>query len=643
MIAITNPALRKRTIRSLINARSKPIRSMRQWAEQELIIPTGPSAGDPFSTARQPVMGLLLNEFDSGRWVENYTTGPSQSGKTLSCFVIPTLYHLFELGEDVVCGVPDRNMAADKWQDDLKPNVMASPSLRRLLPLRGSGSEEGKVADSIEFRNDAKLKFMSKGGRDQAKAGFTARVVVVTELAGFSQSVETSVEAGPLDQLEARQRAWNYPDRSTYAEGTLTIPEQLPWSAREDSSRSRIVSPCPNCGAWIEPERKHLVGWQNADNVMQAEELAHWICPVCEDPINEEQRRESIADCQILHGDQTIDRKGNIQGELPPTRRLWFHWKSWHNLFVETGFVARDEWIAAQMPEDSADREKAERKLTQFVHGVCFVPSNIESTDLDYRAVATRRSSTPRGIVPEETKFLTLGVDLGKWHGYWFGMAFLPDKIRCFDFGSFEIPSDQMPVEQAIVAAMGDFYGVTETGWAVQGSSDLRVPDLVYIDAGYQTESVFEWVRSLGVHSPNSRYMPIIGRGTGQMQQRYAAPAKKSGRILQIGDGWHLSKVPKHRAYEITLNADQYKERIHEHLALEKTLPGSLDFFTATQRDLQQVARHLTNEKKVIEFEAGKGRVTKWLRIGQQHHLDAAAYARAAGSRLGWEPPVIRA
>jgi hypothetical protein len=95
--------------------------------------------------------------------------------------------------------------------------------------------------------------------------------------------------------------------------------------------------------------------------------------------------------------------------------------------------------------------------------------------------------------------------------------------------------------------------------------------------------------------------------------------------------------VPKHFAYEILVNADSYKEQVHFALSLQKELPGALDFFLASGRELEVLSRHLTNEKKIVEFQPGKGAVTKWLRTGQQHWLDAAAYSIAAGKRLGWK------
>ena len=100
-------------------ARPRRLRTMRQFAEQEIVIPEGPFQGRKFRCARQPYTGLWFDAVDSGIWNRHVATGPTQSGKTLSCFVIPLLYHLFELEETVICGLPDMDMAADKWREDI--------------------------------------------------------------------------------------------------------------------------------------------------------------------------------------------------------------------------------------------------------------------------------------------------------------------------------------------------------------------------------------------------------------------------------------------------------------------------------------------------------------------------------------------
>jgi phage terminase large subunit GpA-like protein len=637
-IMISNSFLADEFRLCMQSARSRPLRTMRKWACDEIVIPNGPHAGNNFKVETQPVFGLLLDEIDAKRWYEIVISGPSQSGKSLLAFCFPIAFHLSEIGEDVVSGVPDMRMADNKWQEDLLPTFQASPSLRKLIPTAGPGSEGGKVNDVIRFSNGATLKWMSRGGSDQSKAGFTARVVAVTEAAGFSQSTETSVESSPLQQIQARQRAWKEEDRATYIEGTLTIHEQMPWAARAESSQSRIVSPCPHCGEWIHPGRRHVRGWQDAETELDSERLSHWICPKCEEPINDTERRASLLKCKILHGDQKINKRGRITGDLPPTRRLFFHWTAWHNLFVSVSEIGKKEWKANRLPDESPEREAAEKELCQFVHSECYVAAALESTELDPRAVANRRVRIPRSVLPHDTQVVTIGVDLGKYHGWWFGMAAREcGRLHCFDYGKFDIESDVYTLPVAITNALIGFREICEVGWPMQdGGATLRQPDQVWIDAGYQPDAVFAFIRGLGPHSLKARYIPSIGRGSGQMQRIYESPSKVGGRVLQIGERWHASKVPKHKAYEITVDSDHWKDQIHNHLAIAQDSPGALEFFIASERDHQRMARHLTNEKRVVEFQPGKGQVTKWIRTGDQHWLDCCYLARAAAGRAGW-------
>src|SRR4051812_43022676 len=101
------------------NIRAPRLRTMREFAEQEIVVPTGPFAGLRFNCARQPFTRLWFEQIESGRWRRVATTGPSQTGKTLLAFVIPTLYHLFEVAETVIIGLPSLDIAGDKWTDDI--------------------------------------------------------------------------------------------------------------------------------------------------------------------------------------------------------------------------------------------------------------------------------------------------------------------------------------------------------------------------------------------------------------------------------------------------------------------------------------------------------------------------------------------
>jgi len=252
---------------------------MRRFAEEEVVIPDDPFAGRRFRCSRQPYTGLWFDQVDSGEWGRCVATGPTQSGKTLTCFVIPLLYHLFEMDETVICGVPDMDMAADKWKLDILP-VIERSKFKHLLPSTGGDSRGGRVVDAIRFNNGAVLKFMSGGGADKSRAGFTARVVVIAETDGMDKPGITSRESDKVTQLEARTRAYGS-RRKVYMECTVSAERGRTWQEYSNGTKSNIVLPCPCCNAWVSPEREHLTGWQGAESQAAARKLAGFACPSC--------------------------------------------------------------------------------------------------------------------------------------------------------------------------------------------------------------------------------------------------------------------------------------------------------------------------------------------------------------------------
>ena len=303
----------------LAQARPRRIRTMRRFAEDEVVLPDGPFAGRRFRCARQPYTGLWFDQVDSGRWARCVATGPTQSGKSLACFVVPLLYHLFEVGETVICGLPDMDMAADKWRLDILP-VIERSRFNPLLPRTGGGSRGARVVETIRFGNGAVLKFMSGGGGDKSRAGFTARVVVITETDGMDKPGITSRESDKVTQLEARTRAYGA-RRRVYMECTVSTERGWTWQEYTSGSRSRIVLPCPACNGWVAPEREHLTGWQGAETLEAAREGGAFACPSCGSVWDAEQRSAANRGGRLLHEGRASSRRGRSRATLPgPTR-----------------------------------------------------------------------------------------------------------------------------------------------------------------------------------------------------------------------------------------------------------------------------------------------------------------------------------
>lgn len=626
--------------RFLKNSLVKPIRSLKEWMVSEFIIPDGKYVGDPFRLDVQPIAGLLFDEVDSEKWTEVFVTGPSQSGKTLIAFCAPVLYHTLELGEKYVLGIPDMRMADNKWKLDLLPIIQGNPRLERLLPTSGPGSQGGTVKDTVTFRNGGVIKFMSAGGTDQQRAGFTSRVVGITEAARFSRVSETSKEADPLRQLRARQASYDEPERMLYVEGTVTIKEDLPWSAKADSSDSRIVCQCVHCGEYVELEREHLLGWHDAENANEAGEKARWYCYECGEAINEEERKIMVAGAKLLHAGQTIDRKGVISGVRPPTNRLFFRYSGFHNLFVTTATLAREEWRAHQIDHETIEYEMAQKELCQFKWCVPYEPTNLESIVLQPSDVVRRKADGfSRGIVPEDMTHLALGVDVGKYMMHYTLLAGRKEsKLHVCDFGVIDIPTNQMDWEAAVLTAIRELMQMVDVGWTWQGTGEQVRPGQILIDLGYEQDAVYKAVSQFVKVNRNTNYQFILGRGASQMDRMrvYVAPTEISHEVPQIGHHWHLALWKRWRTWRIFADVDYWKDRVHDSFKIPKDSVGAMSLFHANDRELAKYSKHMTSEHRVVQLVPGKGEVVTFEKKSANHWFDSNVYARIGLDRLGW-------
>lgn len=630
---------------SVRRARAPRLRTMREFAEQEIVIPTGPFAGRRFRCAVQPFNRLWFDQVGSGRWSRHWATGPSQATKSFTCFIVPMLYHLFEIQEAVICGLPDMDMAGDKWERDLVPVIEAS-RYRDLMPVRGGGSRGGKV-ELITFRNGVPLKFMSGGGRDKSRAHYSARVLVITEADALDESGLGSVEADKITQLRARLRSWG--DRAVeYGECTLTTEEGRTYREIAAGTQSRIVLPCPHCRVYVIPEREHVQGWQDAADELEAVAKSHFCCPDCGKPWSEGERVAANQACRLVHRGQSIDRAGRVRGDPPRTRTLGFRWSAAHNLFRTSASFGADLWRA----QHDRDEENAEKELCQFVFAVPYQPPILEAAPLSRDGLVRRTARWPKGFICDWAEFVTVGVDLGKRLGHWAVLAARADgACHLADYGCFEVRSDELGVERATLVALREFRDVVLVGWA-RSEGGPRVPDQVWIDSGWaeQTDTVYGFCRepeSARTMTPNRRrFWPTKGYGAGQDRHRFYHRPKKTGPVVvKIGEGYHISRLQAKRTYLVEVDADFWKSWVHERLTLElppegdpaAPVAGVMTFYQgAATNEHRTLAHHLTAEKQVEEFVAGKGTVRRWALVRRNNHwLDAIYNAAAAAHFCG--------
>lgn len=625
-------------------SRAPKVRSIRQFAEEEIIIPSGDFEGYRYKCDRQPFTRLWFDEIDRGHWWEHWATGPSQSSKTLSCCLVVLCYILFELRETVIFSVPDMNLAGDKWRRDLLP-VIGHTRYRDLVPTIGSGSRGG-FPDLVGFKNGAYLKFMGAGGGDKQRAAFTSRFVVFTELEEFGRRGAESDESNKLEQVMARVKGYDRSRTRVFGECTVTVEDGVTWSRYSVGSAASIALKCPHCPEWVIPkgtdeDRKLLVGWHEAKDELEAFEKAAFACWHCGQPWSETERLTANREALLVHRGQRIE--GDlVVGELPRTVGLGFRWTAIHNCMVPPGNTAIEEFRLVQETNESAKEEK-ERALHQFVWCIPHQPAAIDLTALKISEVTERVGGTPRGVMPADATLLTLFIDTGKWKCHWLALASRPDATATIiDYDLFQPETGRLGTARALAAALREFFDLAQQGWSC--GQGLRAPDCVFIDSGYEehTDAVYRFCMDAATN-PRApwRWYPCKGYGAGQERDILFHGATKTGAAVQyVGEEMQVRLLPEPGTYLVEINADHWKTRVHQALKVERGQPGSLSLYEAMPGAHVGIANHFTAERQIEEFVPGvgrnKGMIRRWERVRRNNHwFDCAAGAMAAASFCG--------
>ena len=595
----------------LNQCRVPAVRSLREFAEAEIVIPDGPFKGERFKISRQPYTGLLFDAIDSGQWSRVVVLGPTQSGKTLCGYIIIVLWHLFECVDTVIAGLPDMNMANDKWGVDFLP-VIERTRFNKQRPAHGPGSRGGAVKNAVAFLGAGVLKFMTGGTGDAGRSHFTARVVAVTEADKLDEAGGTSREGDKISQMEVRADSYGIMAR-TYLECTVSFRDGRIWREFVNGTESRIACPCSHCREYVTPEREHLTGWQDAETVTEARRKASWCCPGCGVVLTEKQRRRMNERGILLHKGQTVSRKGVVRSKPPDTDTLGFRWNAWNNLFWTAADVGAREWRAARDPNE----ENAKKLMHQFVWAIPYDPPRLEDEGLSFVEIRRRVGETARGEIPAESQTLVAACDIGKRLLHWVAVAFDEEGSgRVVEYSEIEVPSDAMREERAILLALRDFRDVCSAGW--QRNGEVITPACVLIDAGHWGSTVYAFIREAG-----QPFWPSKGFGTAGIRAMPAA-------------GYRMAVDREAGVRLIEIDADAWKRRAYEGLRVPTDQAGALTLFKAEPTEHTRFAKHCSVEAPVREFARGR-ELTRFQdpKRRPNHFWDALYMACCAGHLAG--------
>lgn len=630
--------IRAECVRFVQDARAPDCPDIYAWVESEIFVPSGPAGkGSRYRHAVHPVSSHWFRAISSRKWSRYAITGPQQNGKSLMGYVLPALYHVFVQKECVLVGVPDMKMARDKWMRDFRPVIVAS-SYRDELPSTGEGSKGGPVR-SVIFRSGGELCFMSAGGGDKNRAGATSRVLAATEVDGYDTAGEESREADPLSQMEGRLNAFGLFSSITYMECTVSIEAGRIWREVHQGTGSMLYRRCPYCEEFVSPDREHLRGWSAAENEREAGELAHFVCPLCEHPWTEEDRRETWAETVLVHRGQTIDAGGTVHGPEPETYTFGLRWSAIDHPFKTVAELGIREWLG----RNSKDRQGAEKALRQWYWALPWIPDDITLTPLDPDAVAARQTGLPRGIVPDNAAGVVVGTDTGKRQLDWVAIAVLPaGGARVIDYGEQPVDWERLGTTEGLRLALRQLDEYFVRAWRRE-SGGAVAPSQVWIDSGYAEHQAgvyaFCLEKAAGVDLGAEVYRPTKGSGSGPRLQQYRPPNRRGGDIRYLGDRFHFQYQRQHRLSLVHLDGDEWKYRVQERFAMPADEPLALLLFdAASPSEHAEYADEIAAEQWTEKYSRRRGTYYEWVRIRRKNHkLDATYSALAAAAFVAIE------
>lgn len=578
-------------------------------------MPSGPFRGRKFSVARQPIFGLYFAAVESQQFRRNFIVGPTQSGKSLCGFLIPACYFLFELQESIVIGLPDLALIKDKWAD--LRTIIEATRYRNLLPTEGAGSQGG-ASLTIRFQNNAMIRWMTGGGSDKSRAGWSSRILLVSETDGLDTAGPTSREADPMSQLEARTLA--YGNRAlVFGECTVSTTTGRTWTEYQSGTRSRIAIRCAQCRKFVTPEREHFVGFETATNIIAAGQQSHFACPICSAPWTEQDRTAANQDARLVHKGQELDADGNVIGPAPKTNTLAFRYSAANNLLMPMSEIGQKEFKAKNSP----DEENEDRALSQFIWAVPPKSRTVDVTGFDAVQVITQRMTTEtKGVPPAGTQIIAVGCDVGAWLCHWTAIALGTNgRVHVLEYGKIEVPQQIMAVEAAVVNALRQLRDeIIKPGFAG------IVPALTLVDAGFLQSAVSSFCAESGAGF-------IASKGYGQSMGNRRLVRQTGSKVIGVGENYEVAQlIDGTRLLEF--NADHWKSFMHARL---KTPVGSAGAFTIFHSpDHLSYGKHLAAEKEVEIYVPGKGVTTRWEQISRVNHFgDATVLAILAGFAAG--------
>ena len=276
----------------------------------------------------------------------------------------------------ILCLLPTEDDARGYLTDEIEPIFAATPALETALSEDVGGRD---TMLSRRFAGGSLRIIAAKSQRNLRRR--TARILLIDEADGM----EAGPEGDPITLAE--RRTLTFADRKIVL-GSSPVHTETSRVIRayEKSDRRVFEIPCPDCGVFTEIHWEHIV-WQDGNP-----ETAAFRCPHCENLISERHKPAMVeAGEWCITKPEITNHAGFRLNALVSLLKN----ASWQNLVAE--FL---------------DAKKNPDTLQTFVNTILAQGWSGGGEEIDPDALKNRAEGFSLNNIPEETRFLTAGVDV---------------------------------------------------------------------------------------------------------------------------------------------------------------------------------------------------------------------------------------
>ncbi|MDI9240748.1 phage terminase large subunit family protein [Lysobacter sp. LF1] len=488
-------------------------------------------------------------------------------------------------------------------KDEIAPMIRDTPVLEAIFPLPGT-RDAGNTILRKAFPGGVLMLIGADSPRGFRRV--SVRVVMFDEVDGYSA---TAGEEG--DQLKLGiKRTEYFWNRKILAGSTPTLDQTSRIKRRFEAGDQRhYFVPCPHC------DHKQQLVWENLRWPKGEPEKAAFVCVEgCGAEIGYEHQRWMIeeADRRQRAGEPGIGWVAT-NPDAEPGHASFHIWAAYSYAPNATwGQLAR-EWV-------SSHRNIEERKT--FMNTVLGLPYKGQGDAPDWKRLYDRRERYQIGWVTGDGLILFAGVDVQKDRIEVEIVAYGPD-MRSWSVAYRVFPGDTSQLDgkdspyRALDALLAEWFP-REGGGALQ----IR---MLAIDAGYNTNTVYQWVRR---HAAN-RVIAVDGRDSYAM----IIGQPKAVEVTERGKR-------KSRAVKLwPIGTSMAKTELYGWLKQEKPTDESGDDlpfgYCSFPEYPDEYFKQLTAEEVVPRLVRGFRRY-QWEKVyGRNEALDCRVYARAAAALVG--------